>query len=121
MTERLRREKIVDQRPPSRHMRSLLRQSFFRVYQLLRDFEYRKTLSPDEAKRTRRALELCRRATARDPHPAWLATVAQATPPTLSDAVAALNLVLLTLSAVDITWRQRLLAAGLDPKWPETA
>jgi len=102
-------------------MRSLLRQSFFRVHQLLRDFEYRTTLSPDEAKRTRRALELCRRATARDPHPTWLASVAKATPPSLSDAVAALELVLLTLSAVDITWRKRLIAAGLDPRWPETA
>jgi len=121
MTERLRRQRIIDQHPPSRHMRSQLRQSFFAVHQLLRDFEYRTSLGPDEAKRTRRALELCRRATARDPHPAWLATAAKAPPPSRADAVGALKLVLLTLSAVDITWRKRLIAAGLDPKWPETA
>lgn len=118
MSERLLRTRIIDQRPPSRHMRSLLRQGLSGVYRALRDLEYRTRLVPDDLTELRQVFDLCRRATAREPHPAWLAAAAEATPPTVADAVAALTLLQLTLAAIDVAWRKRLTAAGLDPKWP---
>jgi len=99
-------------------MRSMLRQGNFGVHRLLRDFEHRTSLGPAELRQLRRVFTLCRRATAREPHPAWLASLAKATPPTLADAVAALELLRVTLAAIDIAWRRRLIAAGIDPKWP---
>ena len=120
MTERQRRDRIHDARPPSLHMRRMLRRCFFEVHRLLRGFRYASRIGREEAAETLRVLELCRRATARDGIPPWLLGLNHATPPDLREAVAALTLVLETLAAVDIVWDRRLVAAGIDPKWPDS-
>jgi hypothetical protein len=102
-------------------MRRLLQQAFFGVHRMLRGFRYARHFGPAEAAETMRVLALCRRALARDGVPAWLVPTQASMPPEQADAVAALNLVLMTLQAVDVAWDHRLIAAGIDPKWPERA
>jgi len=118
MTERQQRERTHDQRPPSLHMRRLLRYAFFEVHRLLRVFRDRSDIRRDEATETLRALALCRRALSRDGVPAWLRQLA-AGPPDLASAVAALSLARDRLTALDIVWDRRLIAAGIDPRWPD--
>ena len=116
MSERQRRDRIHDQRPPSRQMRRLLRQAFFAVHRLLRGFRNGNDMRAEEAIETREALELCRRAVAREPHPDWLGPLSKAVPPGHAEAVAALTVTLETLAAVDLAWDRRLAAAGIDPR-----
>ena len=118
MPERLQRPRSRDQRPPSRHMRSLLRQAFFAVYRVIRALNLAGALRSPEVVALHRAVALCRRATARDPQPDWLAALATAVPPGRTEAVAALDLLLQHLAAIELDWERRLVAAGIDPKWP---
>jgi hypothetical protein len=102
-------------------MRSLLRQAHLRGHGLLRDCQHADILGARGEARVRRLQELCRRATARDPRPDWLVPLTRTMPTSIADTVAMLNRLLPELSRLDATWRRRLVAAGLDPEWPETA
>jgi hypothetical protein len=97
-------------------MRSLLREALFGVHGLLRDCEHATTLGPRGEKRVRRVLELCRRATARDPRPDWLVPLTRTMPASIADTVATFDRLLVPLKALESAWRQRLVAAGIDPK-----
>ena len=118
MTERQRRARKLDERPPSLSMRCWLREAWFEVARLLRVFARRERIGNAEADETLAALELARRALARDGSPPWLTGLAGSRRPDLREAVAALTLARDYLAALDITWERRLLAAGLDPSWP---
>ncbi len=118
MTERHRRERVRQLAPPSRHMRSLLREAISSVYQLRLDCEYGTIAGPGGLRQVRRALALCRRATARDCMPDWFAPLIGAVPQTIGDTAALVDRVLMPLRTLDAAWRQRLSAAGIDPKWP---
>jgi hypothetical protein len=41
-------------------------------------------------------------------------------PPGRAEAIAALDLLLQHLAAIDIDWERRLISAGIDPKWPDS-
>lgn len=118
MAERQRRDRVHDQRPPSRHMRKLLRQAVFAAHCLLRGLRHPTRIARSEVAELHAVLELCRRAAARDPWPRTLLALGNSVPPGPQEAIAALNLALLHLAAIDVAWRRRLVTAGIDPEWP---
>lgn len=122
MTERQRRNRKEDRRPPSLHMRRLLRQAWFEVHRMLRIFEGCESIQADEAAETMQVIELCRRATARDRGvpPDWRAGLPDSRPPDLHEAVAVLTLLSHIIARIDTAWDARLIAAGIDPAWPDS-
>ena len=62
MTERLQRPRRHGQRPPSRLMRSRMRQARFAVIRLLRRLRHANRLYPGEVVEMHRTVALCRRA-----------------------------------------------------------
>jgi hypothetical protein len=118
MTERHRRERVRDERPPSLHMRRLLRQAWFAVARLQRQFQHRQRIGPTEADEVMRVLELTRHTLARDGIRPWLAGLESTRAPDLREAMDALTLAREQLGALDLDWQRRLVAAGLDPRWP---
>ena len=118
MTERQRRDRVHAQRLPSRHMRSLLRQAIFRAYRLLRTCDHATEVGDRGERQIGEVLELCRWATAREPRPAWLVAANATMPATVPEAAAMLNGLIARLRDLDAAWRRRLVAAGIDPKWP---
>jgi len=118
MTERQKRRRVPDSRPPSLSMRWRLRRAWYAIARLLRELEYRTLISPGEAAEVVQALEMARRALARDGAPAWMSGLGGIRLPELAEAVGALKLARDHLAAIDIVWKRRLRAAGLDPRWP---
>ena len=118
MIERQRRDRIQDHRLPSRLMRSLLREAIFGVYDLRRGCGYGTVGGPSGERHVRSVLALCRRATARHSMPDWFDPLTRTMPQTIPDTTALLDRLLVPLCATDAAWRRRLIAAGIDPKWP---
>ena len=119
MAERQRRNTLHHQPPPSRQMRSLLRQAILGTHRLLRSSQRATAVGAGGEKQIGELLELCRRAAARERHPDRFVPAARTMPATVPEAAAMLNRLLALLRQLDATWQQRLTAAGIDPKWPE--
>ena len=119
MAERQRRDRLAHPPPPSRQMRSLLRQAILGAHRLLRSSERATAVGAGGEKQIGELLELCRRAAARERHPDRFVPAARTMPATVPEAAAMLNRLLALLRQLDATWQQRLIAAGIDPKWPE--